>query len=569
MAETREKTSSPKMRSAKNDAAHESHPSSPVDTFARDHLPPRELWPVMSARGIEDLAYPRRLNAAVELLDRNVEAGLGAKPCLRADSGTWSYQDLLECTNRLANMLVSHGLASGERVLLRDANTPMLAACWLAVLKAGGIAVTTMPQLRAQELAAMAIKARVKYALCARDDSTELDKAKQLAPVLEKVILYHHPVSSKVPPTLTEYPAEFTNVDTSQDDAAVIAFSSGTTGEPKATVHFHRDLLVVCDTFSRHVLKPKANDIFCGSPPLAFTFGLGGLLLFPLRAGASTLLLPKISAEGLLQAIEQHGCTICFTAPTLYRGMVEHVPRFNLELLKKCVSAGERLPLEVFEAWRKATGLSIMDGIGSTELLHIFISAAGEEIRPGATGRPVPGYEAQVVDDAGAPLSTNTVGRLAVRGPTGCRYLDAPELQRKYVQNGWNITGDSYRMDEDGYFWYEGRTDEMIVSAGYKISPVEIEAALMGHPSVAECAVVGAPSPERGEIVKAFVVLREEMAASDVLRRELQDHVKARIAPYKYPRAIEFVTELPRTSTGKLQRSRLREQERRKQQPTT
>lgn len=291
---------------------------------------------------------------------------------------------------------------------------------------------------------------------------------------------------------------------------------------------------------------------------------MGGLLLFPLRVGASTLLLPRVTAEGLLAGIERHGCTICFTAPTLYRKMLEHVPRFRLASLRKCVSAGEHLPLAVFQAWREATGISIIDGLGSTELLHIFISASGEQIRPGATGKPVPGYEAMVVDETSRPLPANTVGRLAVRGPTGCRYLDSPDLQRRYVQNGWNITGDSYRVDDDGYFWYEGRTDDLIVSAGYKISAVEIESVLMAHPKVAECAVIGSPSEERGEIVKAFVVLKADIDAGDLLRRELQDYVKSQIAPYKYPRAIEFVTELPRSSTGKLQRARLREQERAK-----
>ena len=470
---------------------------------------------------------------------------------------------MLDRTNRLANLLVSNGLAPGERVLLRDVNSPMLVGCWFAVLKAGGIAVTTMPQLRAKELAAMVIKARIRYALCAAEHSAELTQARQAAPVLEKVILYDDCAGQEVPPLLAGYPSEFANVATSRDDVALIAFSSGTTGEPKATIHFHRDILAVCDTFSKHVLKPEAEDIFCGSPPLGFTFGLGGLLLFPMRMTASTLLLPKISAEGLLRSIERHRCTVCFTAPTLYRSMLEFVPRFNLASLRKCVSAGERLPLAVFEAWRQATGLPIIDGIGSTEMLHIFISATGEQIRPGATGKPVPGYEALVVDDAGVALPANTVGHLAVRGPTGCRYLDAPELQRKYVQNGWNITGDSYRVDDDGYFWHEGRTDDLIVSAGYKISPVEIESALMEHPKVAECAVIGSPNQERGEIVKAFVVLSGDAAASDHLRRELQDYVKSRIAPFKYPRAIEFVTELPHTSTGKLQRSRLRETERR------
>lgn len=531
-----------------------------MDTFAKDHLPPKELWPAIRPNGIA-LNYPPRLNAAVELLDNHVESGLGWRPCLRTDHATWSYQELLERANRLANLLVAHGLRPGERVLLRDANTPMLAACWFAVLKAGGIAVTTMPQLRAQELAAITIKARIRHALCANEHICELEKAQQAAPILEKVIGYDNTDDREIPALLAEHSTEFNNVATSQDDVALIAFSSGTTGEPKATVHCHRDLLAVCDTFSRYILKPQAEDIFCGSPPLAFTFGLGGLLLFPMRVGASTLLLPKVTAEGLLESIERHGCTICFTAPTLYRRMLEHVPRFELASLKKCVSAGEHLPLAVFQAWREATGISIIDGIGSTELLHIFISAAENQIRPGATGKPVPGYEAMVVDESGQPLPANTVGRLAVRGPTGCRYLDAPDLQRRYVQNGWNITGDSYRMDEDGYFWYQGRTDDLIVSAGYKISAVEIESVLMEHPKVAECAVIGSPSEERGEIVKAFVVLKREIASSDLLRRELQDYVKSRIAPYKYPRAIEFVTELPRSSTGKLQRARLRERE--------
>ena len=521
----------------------------------------------MKTCGIAELEYPAQLNAAAELLDQNVKAGSGSRPCLHTENDVWSYGKLLEYSNRLANLLVVRGLMRGERVLLRGVNSPMLAACWFAVLKAGGIVVATMTQLRAQEIALMLAKAKVRFALCATEYAAELEKAQQSTPALEQVILYDDSASANIPPLLAEFAAEFDNVATSQYDVAVIAFSSGTTGEPKATMHFHRDLLAVCDTFSKHVLMPQADDIFCGSPPLAFTFGLGGLLLFPMRVGASTLLLPKISAEGLLGAIERHRCTICFTAPTLYRSMVEHVPQFNLASLKKCVSAGEHLSLAVFEAWQQATGLSIINGIGSTELLHIFIASAGNEIRPGATGKLVPGYEAIVVDEMGEPLAANTVGRLAVRGPTGCRYLNAPELQRKYVQNGWNITGDSYRVDEDGYFWYEGRTDDLIVSSGYKISAVEIEATLMMHPTVAECAVIGAPNEERGEIVKAFIILAKDACASDPLRRELQDYVKSKIAPYKYPRAIEFVTDLPRTSTGKLQRSRLRKQEHAKLPP--
>jgi 2-aminobenzoate-CoA ligase len=559
-------------------------PSSHLDRFARDHLPPPEQWPVFDSGELAGLDYPKRLNAAVELLDRMVEKGFGARPCLRRETvqwkqiiepdghhpvaypetqaEIWTYADLLERANRIANVLVTElGLQPGERVLLRDANTPMMAACWFAVLKAGGIAVGTMPLLRARELHYIIDKAKVRYALCAEDLAAELDAARQQTATLEKLVLFRSERPDGLEARMARQPPRFANVITSHDDVALIAFTSGTTGAAKGTMHFHRDLLAICDCFPK-LLTLGPDDIFCGSPPLAFTFGLGGLLLFPMRVGASTLLLPKVTAEGLLQAIQRHRCTVCFTAPTLYRAMAELARNFNLASLKTCVSAGETLPLPVFEAWQRATGIKIVDGIGSTEMLHIFISAAGDEIRPGATGKPIPGYQAMVVDDAGQPVPPDTVGRLAVRGPTGCRYLDMPEQQQKYVQNGWNLTGDAYRCDGDGYFWYQARTDDMIVSAGYNISGPEVEAALLDHPKVLECAVVGSPDRERGEIVKAFVVLRPDIAADETTRTALQDHVKAVIAPFKYPRAIEFVTTLPRTETGKIQRFRLREEER-------
>jgi len=562
-------------------------PSAHRDSFTRDHLPPPEQWPVFDKGDLKTLDYPKRLNAAVELLDRMVEKGFGDRPCIRAegvawkhaidpDGGhpvafpspteeIWTYRDLLARANRIANLLASElGLVPGERVLLRDANTPMMAACWLAVVKAGGVAVATMPLLRARELAYIIEKAKVRYALCAQDLAGELEAARPQARSLEKVVLFRSEAADRLEARMAHQPTTFANVPTSHDDVALIAFTSGTTGAAKGTMHFHRDLLAICDCFPPYVLKPGPDDIFCGSPPLAFTFGLGGLLLFPMRVGASTLLLPKVTAEGLLQAVQRHRCTVCFTAPTLYRAMADMAPKFDLRSLKKCVSAGETLPLPIFEAWQHATGIKIIDGIGSTEMLHIFISAADDDIRPGATGKPIAGYQAMVVDETGKPLPPDTIGRLAVRGPTGCRYLDMPEQQRKYVQNGWNLTGDAYRMDKDGYFWYQARTDDMIISAGYNISGPEVEAVLLDHPQVLECAVVGSPDQERGEIVKAFVVLRQGVVAEDGLRGQLQDYVKAEIAPYKYPRAIEFVASLPRTETGKVQRFRLREQERQK-----
>ena len=539
-------------------------PSGHVDTFARDHLPPRELWPVMDYGGIPGLDYPKRLNAAVELLDRMVDQGHRDRPCLRTDAEIWTYGDLLERANRIANVLVrDHGLKPGNRVLLRAANTPMLVACWFAVLKAGGIAVATMPLLRARELKQILSKARVTISICDRALKVDLDNAcEELGKAKIDRVYFRSDAADGLEARMRQQPITFENVATSHDDVALIAFTSGTTGVAKGTMHFHRDVLAVCDTFPPYVLKPRAHDIFLGSPPLAFTFGLGGLVLFPMRVGASTLLIEKPSPDALMEAVGRHRATILFTAPTAYRTMADHAGKHDLKSLRECVSAGETLPLPVFESFRRATGIRIIDGIGSTELLHIFISAARDEIRPGATGKPVPGYRAQVVDDDGNPVSSDTVGRLAVRGPTGCRYLDNLEQQRKYVKNGWNLTGDAYRKDADGYYWYQARTDDMIISAGYNISGPEVEAALLDHPKVLECAVVGSPDQGRGEIVKAFVVLRPGSVPSDALIQDIQDFAKAEIAPYKYPRSIEFVSDLPRTETGKVQRFKLREMER-------
>ncbi len=543
--------------------------SAHVDTFCRDHLPPRELWPEMDYSSLPDLAYPPRLNCAAELLDRAVEAGWGGRTVLHFPGGKWTYGQLLETANRIAHVLVEDlGVVPGNRVLLRGPNNPMMAACWFAVLKAGGVVVCTMPLLRVRELTYIADQAQIRLALCDARVAAECEQA--MATTAGgfpreggRVVCFHSALpgslESLIGNSLSGKPAWFDNCDTAADDTALIAFTSGTTGQGKGTMHFHRDVMAICDCFPRYVLKPEANDIFCGSPPLAFTFGLGGLLLFPMRAGASTLLLEQASPPQLLQGIQDHRATICFTAPTAYRAMAGPAKGFDLSSLRKCVSAGETLPKPTFELWQQATGLRIIDGIGATEMLHIFISAADDDIRPGSTGKVVPGYEARVIDDEGFPVPPGTIGRLAVRGPTGCRYLDNLERQRAYVQDGWNLTGDSYLMDEDGYFWYQARTDDMIISAGHNISGPEVEAVLLDHPKVAECGVVGVPDEERGQIVKAYVVLRQGFDPCPELVKELQDFVKAEIAPYKYPRAIDFVDVLPRTETGKLQRFKLRE----------
>jgi 2-aminobenzoate-CoA ligase len=533
-----------------------------ADPFVRENLPAPEDRPDFLF-ALPDLKYPEWLNATTAFVDSHVAAGHGDHPCLISPFERWSYRDLQSRIDRIARVLVERlGLIPGGRVLLRAPNTPMLAAAHLAVWKAGGVVVATMPLLRAKELVVLIGKAKIALALCDGRLLAELEKAREAAPRLERIVAFGHDSGDSardLEQLMAEVSGEpFPACDTAADDPCLIGFTSGTTGEPKGTVHNHRDLLATCDSYGKHVLRAKETDTFIGSPPLAFTFGLGGLLLFPLRVGASTVLLERATPDELLPAIARHRATICFTAPTAYRAMLGKLAEHDISSLRIGVSAGETLPKAIWDAWHAATGIELMDGIGSTEMLHIFIGSPQGEIRPGATGRAVPGYEAKVVDEEGNEVPPGTIGRLAVRGPTGCRYL-ADERQKAYVRDGWNFTGDSYSMDEDGYFWYQARSDDMIVSSGYNIAGPEVEAALLSHPAVAECGVVGAPDPERGQIVKAYVVLRAGHTGDAETTRALQDHAKAEIAPYKYPRAVAFVEALPRTGTGKLQRFRLRE----------
>jgi 2-aminobenzoate-CoA ligase len=533
-------------------------PSGHVDTFARDNLPPRALWPEFLFR-LPELKYPDRLNCVAELLDRWLERGRGEHACVVSPTVSWTYAQLAEQVNRLANVLTRDlGMVPGNRVLLRGPNNPTMIAAYLAVMKAGGVTVATMPLLRAKELSTIIAKAKIKLALCDARLADEMEKAKPAAPDLARIVYFggDAPDSLEMLMRKPAY-ATFAACDTAADDVCLIGFTSGTTGEPKGTMHFHRDVLATCDTYGRRVLHANAADRFIGSAPLAFTFGLGGHVLFPLRVGATTIQLETAPPDALLPAIAKYRATICFTAPTAYRAMLPRLAEHDISSLRKCISAGEALPKATFEAWQQATGMKIMDGIGSTEMLHIFIGAPEGEVRAGSTGKPVPGYEAKVIDDEGREMPAGIPGRLAVKGPTGCRYL-ADTRQSLYVQSGWNVTGDTYVMDRDGYFWYQARSDDMIISAGYNIAGPEVESALLAHPAVAECGVVGVADEDRGQIVKAYVVLRAGHSGDAALTRALQDHVKAAIAPYKYPRAVEYVTELPKTQTGKLQRFALR-----------
>jgi len=533
-------------------------PTAHVDDFARRNLPPQNQWPDLNLDGFD---YPDRLNAAVEMTDAMVEKGFGDHTALIGNGRRRTYKELTDWTNRIAHALVEdYGVKPGNRILIRSANNPAMVACWLAATKAGAVVINTMPMLRAGELAKIVDKAEVTLALCDTRLMDEMIACAKGENCLDKVIGFDGTANhdAELDRVALNKPVRFDAVQTGRDDVALLGFTSGTTGTPKATMHFHRDLLIIADGYAKEVLGVTPDDIFVGSPPLAFTFGLGGLAIFPLRFGASAALLENASPQNLIDIIQEYRATVCFTAPTAYRVMLRAMEEgADLSSLRAAVSAGETLPAPVYEEWMEKTGKPMLDGIGATEMLHIFITNRFGDSHPACTGKPVTGYEARIVDEEMNEVPRGEVGRLAVRGPTGCRYL-ADARQADYVRDGWNITGDSFRQDEDGYFHFAARNDDMIISSGYNIAGPDVEAALLAHPDVLECAVVGAPDEERGQIVEAHVVLTDGAEPSEAMVLRLQNHVKDTIAPYKYPRRIVFADALPKTQTGKIQRFMLR-----------
>jgi 2-aminobenzoate-CoA ligase len=532
-------------------------PSAHTDTFARDNLPPFETWPDLVLDGFD---YPDRLNAAVELTDAMVARGFGDHTALIGNGRHRTYKELTDWTNRLANTLVNDlGVKPGNRVLIRSVNNPAMVACWLAATKAGAVVINTMPMLRSAELSKYVDKAEITHALCDTRLMDEMVACSKHSGYLKTVAGFDGTSNhdAELDRLALEKPVGFDSVETAQDDVALIGFTSGSTGNPKATMHFHRDLMIIADGYAAEVLNVTPEDVFVGSPPLAFTFGLGGLAIFPLRYGATATLLETATPPNMIDIIEKYRATVCFTAPTAYRVMLRAMDEgADLSSLRAAVSAGETLPAPVYMDWQEKTGKPMLDGIGSTEMLHIFISNRFEDHKPACTGRPVTGYEARVIDSEGRELPRGETGRLALRGPTGCRYLRG-ERQDEYVQNGWNISGDTFWQDADGYFHFAARNDDIIISSGYNIAGPEVEAALLAHEAVAECAVIGVPDLDRGEIVEAHVVLSQGTGDA-VMIKVLQDHVKACIAPYKYPRSMKFADALPKTETGKIQRFRLK-----------
>jgi len=529
-----------------------------VDTFSRDNLPPKHQWPELNAN---QYAFPQQLNVAVELTDSMVERGFGDHVALIGNGRMRTYKELSDWTNRLAHALVDdYGIQPGNRILIRAANNPALVACWLAATKAGAVVVNTMPMLRAGELSQIVDLAHIKLALCDTRLMEEMDICAQTSELLQQVVGFDGTANfdAELDRAALNKPVRFQAVATSADDVALLGFTSGTTGKPKATMHFHRDLLIIADGYAREILQVIPDDVFVGSPPLAFTFGLGGLAIFPLRFGATAILLETASPNEMINIIETYKATICFTSPTAYRVMLNAMDEgADLSSLRIAVSAGETLPASVFEEWQAKTGKTMLDGIGATEMLHIFMSNRVGDAHPACTGKPISGYQAKIVDEQMQEMPRGEVGKLAVRGPTGCRYLN-DERQTNYVVDGWNLTGDAFFQDEDGYFHFAARTDDMILSSGYNIAGPEVEACLLGHEAVSECAVIGTADEHRGQLVNAYIVLNESYQASDELILKLQNYVKNTIAPYKYPRLVHFIDALPKTETGKIQRFKLK-----------
>ena len=531
------------------------------DTFIRDNMPPEDQWPEMDYTTLPELAaYPARLNVAAELLDKTVATGKGDRPYIYFGDEMWTYGDTLAKANRLVHVLVTdYGLVPGERVLLRSGNHPMLVIAWFAILKAGGIAISTMPVLRERELVYMIEKARIQLAICDNKLSKDIEKAKESAPDLRAILYFGRDDPDSLEARMAGKSTDFVTVDTAADDPAIIGFTSGSTGTPKGTIHFHRDIMAAADTFIGHVVKIRPDDIVCGSPQIAFLYGLCAYMPDTMRFGASVVVVERATPEILLQTIEKHKATVCFSTPSGYKLMLDVIDKYDTSSLRLCIAGGEPLAPAVFHGWEEKTGVRIINGLGISELLHIFISASGDDIRPGLIGKAIPGFQVRVVDADFNDAKPGEIGQMIVKGPNGCRYLDDPERQKAYIRDGWNLSGDLCRMDKDGYVTYEARTDDMILTGGYNVSGLEVEAVLLEHAAVREVAVVGSPDPNRGQIVKAFIELRDKSSACDELVRDLQDFVKSQISAFKYPRAIEFVDELPHTPTGKIQRGALRQ----------
>ena len=508
-------------------------------------------------------ALPVRFNAAAHFVDRNVAEGRGASPAFLCEGQTLSYADLQALANRTGNALRSLGVETADRVVMICLDGPEFLGTFWGAIKIGAVPVPVNTLLRAADYRHVLHDSQARVAVVSAPLLAEA------APALRESSSTHVLVAGPHEPFLSweahVRPASATldAAPTSRDDPAFWLYSSGSTGPPKGAVHLQHDMFVCAETYARQVLGIRSTDRVFSAAKLFFAYGLGNAGYFPLSVGAqSVLFAPRPTPEATFEVIARYRPTLFFAVPTLYAGMLalkDAERRYDTSSLRLCVSAGEALPAEMYARWLERFGVEIIDGMGTTELLHMCLSNRPGAVRPGASGLPVPGYDATIVDEAGVPVARGEIGSLRVRGDSVmASYWNQPEKTRQTLHGEWLLTGDKYYQDEDGYFWYCGRSDDMLKVGGRWVSPVEVEATLIAHPAVLESAVVGQEAEDGLVKAKAFVVLKEPAHASAALAAELQSFVKAKIAPYKAPRWVEFVDSLPKTATGKIQRFRLR-----------
>ncbi len=534
--------------------------------------PPRELWPRFGLDFPEAREWPAKLNIAEVLVDDNLKRG--DKPAILYEDRQIKYRELQLMINKFGNALKVLDVKPYDRVMLRLPNIPEFIVSSLAVQKLGAVSVPTFTLLKAKELSYIASDCEAKVLITTPSLLEDVEKAKgELKTIRHIVLADAKPSEVEAPYIAFDYLMDdfkeatgLEPVRVDQDEVTLLLYTSGTTGPPKGCIHTHRHYLAVADCYAKNVLQAREDDVWGGPPTMAFAYGHTGLICNPLRHGATTSLVGsgRFEPASMFQLIEKHGISVFYGVPTAYRTMValkHERGKYDFSSLRVCVTAGEPCPPSLYYTIKEFFGCEVLEHMGCTELFNGFISTRFGQVKPGSMGLAVPGYDVRILGDDGNEVKTGEVGHLAVAGPIGIRYWKLPEKQAESVRNGWNHTGDMAYKDEEGFFWFASRSDDIIKTAAYRVSPHEVEEALIKHGAVAEAGVIGVPDLERGQIIKAFIVLKPDHKPSSRLEEELRVFVKDQIAPYKAPKEVEFVKELPKTETGKIRRAELKRKE--------
>lgn len=515
---------------------------------------------------------PDQYNVTAVFLDGALARGWGDRPAIRTANETLTYTQLTSMANRAGNGLGALGVEMEQRVAILLYDSPEFAATFFGAMRTGAVAVPFNTQLRPQDYLYLLNDSRARVLVAEADLWQQIAPLRRQMPFVRHVVLVNRGDTPSGDPSAVDFAAllagssaTLATAPTTCDDAALWLYSSGSTGFPKGCVHLQHDMEYCVEHYARPILQLTPDDITFSAAKLFFAYGLGNGLYFPLAAGASAIHYPgRVTPDAAFSVIAQQRPTLFFGVPTLYAAMLampDAEKRYDTSSLRLCVSAGEALPAELFTRWKERFGVEILDGIGSTEILHIFLSNVAGQVVPGSSGQVVPGYEARIVDEHGEALPRGEIGNLLIAGDSICsQYWNKHERTKATISGPWIATGDKYYQDEQGNFWYGGRSDDMLKVSGQWVSPVEVEAALVAYPAVLEAAVVGAEDGDGLVKPHAFVVLKQDQPATDELKASLQQHVKTTLQPHKYPRWISFVPELPKTATGKIQRYRLREQ---------